>query len=235
MPGSSPKGKLAILDLKSELPHVKKILDVGPGWGTYSKLLRKENEEWDAVEIFEPYIRKFQLHKYYNNVYNTDIKDFKPTKGYDLVILGDILEHITFNEGVEVLRNIFSFTKYCLLSLPLDDETGADLENSHDYWHNIHEKHLSVWSNAQFLNVTHDLHAEIIGLKKYEELGVYLVACTQENNYLVEKITFFDKCKHQVISFDAGEAFKQKLKYYILKCTPGVIKKYRNKIKNETL
>jgi predicted SAM-dependent methyltransferase len=233
MPGSSPKGKIAILDIKKELPKVKKILDIGPGWGTYSKLLRKPNEEWDAVEVFEPYIRKFKLHKYYDNIYNVNIVDFKSTKKYDLVILGDVLEHLTLEQSLKTLKNIFSFSKYCLFSLPLDDETGVDLENSHDYWNNIHEKHLSAWSNSQFLNVISSLGGEVISLKKYKELGIYLVSCREEDNYINEYVSIFDKLKHRIISQDAGEAFVQKSKYYILKITPSfVIKKYQKSRKN---
>lgn len=228
MPGSSPKGKIAILDWRKELPGVKTILDVGPGWGTYSKLLRNPEEEWDAVEIFEPYIKKFKLHKYYNHIYNVNIVDFTSTRQYDLVILGDVLEHLPKEESLTVLKKIFSFSKYCLLSLPLDEETGANLDNAHDYWHNIHEIHLSEWSNYDFLKTVSDLGGEIIALKKYQELGVYLIACKQEDNYLQENISIFDRLKYHTVSLDGNEALKQKAKYYILKITPSfIIKKYK--------
>jgi hypothetical protein len=228
MPGSSPKGKIETLKLKKELVGIKHVLDIGPGWGTYHRLLKEEGEQWDAVEVFPDYIERFQLRKRYDKVYNIDILKFTPEKEYDLVILGDILEHVKKEDGVELLKKIFSYTRYCLISLPLDEETGVDLENAHDYWNNIHERHLAVWSNTDFVDTLRSIGAEILFLKKYEELGVYL-ATTKENSFVVEHIALHQKPKHTYIASDFGRNFLETPKYLLLKVVPSpLVKKLKS-------
>ena len=95
MPGSSTIGKLQVVEWVDELCDIKSIIDIGPGWGTYAKLLSSKKIEIDAIEIFKDYIQKINLNKYYKKIYNTNVCDFIFQKKYDLAILGDILEHIT--------------------------------------------------------------------------------------------------------------------------------------------
>ena len=52
MPGSSEKGKQKIKTFIEQLTPLT-VLDVGPGWRTYSALCRLSNKIWDAVEIYE--------------------------------------------------------------------------------------------------------------------------------------------------------------------------------------
>ena len=37
------------------------ILDVGPGWGTYSNILKEHIPQIDCVEVFEKYIVDYDL------------------------------------------------------------------------------------------------------------------------------------------------------------------------------
>ena len=75
------------------VPLSKRILDVGPGQGTYSELLRDLGYRIDAVEVFAPYVDRFNLRDKYDNVYIANILNFD-VKPYDFIILGDVLEHI---------------------------------------------------------------------------------------------------------------------------------------------
>ena len=77
----------------ASVPKHKRILDVGPGIGTYSDLLRSEGYRIDAVEIFAPYISKYNLLEKYDNVFIDDICKFD-FKDYDFIILGLSLIHI---------------------------------------------------------------------------------------------------------------------------------------------
>lgn len=77
-----------------------KILDVGAGGGTYYKLLGPQYN-WTAVEIWKEsaeYIKQF-----YNTVYQIDIRDFQYQEDYDLIIFGDILEHLSVEDAKKVL------------------------------------------------------------------------------------------------------------------------------------
>ena len=99
MPGSYPDGKGEIKDfIIKEFTKETKILDVGPGRGIYGQNLNK-NFTIDCVEIFPRYITDYNLSEIYNNIFISDILDFDYSE-YDLLIMGDVLEHILFPEEI---------------------------------------------------------------------------------------------------------------------------------------
>lgn len=77
-------------------------LDVGACDGKWHGLLG-HYLTMDAVEIFEPNIEEHQLRYKYRHVYNCDILDYHYS-WYDLIIFGDVLEHMTVRDAQEVLR-----------------------------------------------------------------------------------------------------------------------------------
>ena len=86
--------------IRETFPANSEILDVGACDGKWAQLL-PEYENMDAVEVFEPsanYIRGM-----YREVFNVDISDFK-YKHYDLIIFGDVIEHLTVENAQKVLR-----------------------------------------------------------------------------------------------------------------------------------
>jgi hypothetical protein len=113
------------------IPSDAKILDVGPGSGTYAHLLR-ERYHIDGLEIFEPYIDRFGLRQFYNNVIVGNILEFD-FSGYDYIIMGDILEHIKLEDATKLLENINNHCK-CLVAVPYLFEQG-------EWEGNIHETH----------------------------------------------------------------------------------------------
>jgi autotransporter strand-loop-strand O-heptosyltransferase len=115
------------------VPTSKRILDVGPGIGTYSELLRSLGYRIDAVEIYEPYIEKYGLRAKYDNVYVGDITTFD-TSDYDFIIMGDVLEHIPTDDAVKLIRNIVS-TKECMVAIPYEMEQGEHEGNIHETHH----------------------------------------------------------------------------------------------------
>ena len=112
----------------------KKILDVGPGKGTYSLLLMGMGYQMDCIEIWEPYVNEFGLHEKYDNVHIGNIVDFD-ISAYDYIILGDILEHLTSADGVALINKINDLGKECLVAVPYEMEQG-------EYYGNVHESHL---------------------------------------------------------------------------------------------
>ena len=143
------------------------ILDVGAGCGTYKDLL-KEYKKMDAVEVFKPNIRNYNLESKYRNVYNVNICDFT-YEYYGLVIFGDILEHLEVEEAQEVLDYAMEHSKEVLVALPYLYEQGIE-EN------NVYEIHKQA-----------DLTPEIV-LKRYPRLKLlfgdnlygYYVKLTEE-------------------------------------------------------
>lgn len=112
----------------------KKILDVGPGIGTYSDLLRNHGYYMDCVEIHEPYVINYQLDKKYDNVFIQSIVDFH-FDYYDFIIIGDVLEHLSVEDAQSIIKKIVNNGKKCLIAVPYLMEQG-------EHEGNIHETHL---------------------------------------------------------------------------------------------
>lgn len=111
-----------------------KILDVGPGCGTYSFLLRDLGYKMDCLEIFEPYVIDFDLKEKYDNVHIGNVVNFN-FSSYDYVIMGDVFEHISFEDAKNVLDRVNLHTIKCMIAVPFDSEQG-------EHFGNVHEIHL---------------------------------------------------------------------------------------------
>ena len=105
------------------------ILDVGAGSGTYGKML--EGYMVDAVEVYGPNIDKYGLREIYRNVYNVDIRDFL-YGWYDLVIFGDVLEHLDVEEAQEVLRYACQHSKNVIVAVPYLYKQGIEEGNVYE-------------------------------------------------------------------------------------------------------
>jgi SAM-dependent methyltransferase len=120
-----------------------RILDVGAGCGTYSDLLKPLGyENIDCVEVFEDYIHKFNLNNKYNNVYLGDITklDIDFSK-YDLIILGDVLEHIDLPDAKILLNKIGDVNT--IIGVPFNSPQG-------EHFGNLNEIHLQ--EDLTFMN-----------------------------------------------------------------------------------
>ena len=119
-----------------------KILDVGPGAGMYGGLLSQYSNvlyrnlgfKLDCLEIYPPYIEKYNLKNIYENVFIGDICSFDFTN-YDYIILGDILEHLTIKDAQRVINKINDNNQKCVVAVPYLSKQG-------EHEGNIYETHL---------------------------------------------------------------------------------------------
>lgn len=116
-----------------------RILDVGAGQGKYRALL-PEYEYVYAVEVFEPYVRDNQLEKLYHKVYTQDVREFADAYGYSLltgmvVIMGDVLEHLTRDEAQHVLHEFRRYVQEIIVVVPYEYPQGEEDGN-------VHQEHL---------------------------------------------------------------------------------------------
>jgi hypothetical protein len=127
MPWSSEQGKHELMARLHELTHPgSSVLDVGPGAGTYGNLLRaSEYTNVDALEVFEPYVSRFSLPAKYRKVTVGDIRDHTPTSRYDLIILGDVLEHISTRDAQSLLLRLPMICNAAIFSVPWCFKQGA--------------------------------------------------------------------------------------------------------------
>lgn len=154
MPYSSTLCKGEIRDWLRAMRPVT-VLDVGAGSGVYSRLFRATLPlaTWVAVEIHEPYVERFGLKFLYEHVLVSDALDLKVKPGtYDVVLLGDVLEHLTEARATQLLRRALRWSaKGVIVSIPLGDCPQGPSEG------NEHEAHLTSWTYAEFMALATEL------------------------------------------------------------------------------
>jgi hypothetical protein len=107
MSSSAEEGRALMLKwITSRNP--RSVVDVGAGSGTYGKALRAAMPARDpymiGVEVWHPYISHFGLPSIYDLVLHRDVRSL-PLDEWprtDIVILGDVLEHMTEADAVRV-------------------------------------------------------------------------------------------------------------------------------------
>ena len=117
--GSYTEGKTeAVKWICANFSRGSTCLDVGACDGKWSDLLR-DYLIMDGVEVWQPYINKHNLKTKYHRLFETDIRGFEYGV-YDLIIFGDIIEHLSVEDAKRVLdyatfhcRNMIVAVPYC--------------------------------------------------------------------------------------------------------------------------
>lgn len=211
MPNSYSFFKEEVKDfLINNISKNKRILDVGPGIGTYSKLIREYGYKIDCVEIYEPYITKYNLKELYDNVFVGDIINFD-ISNYDFIILGDVLEHIDTDNARKLIKTISETGKQCLVAIPYLMEQG-------EHEGNIHETHLQPDLTPEVMTTR---YPELDVLFSNNFYGYYLskdssnkveksfVLYTNESYYEITK-----KCIESIRQYSSLPIFVYTLNFY---------------------
>ncbi|HEY7102297.1 MAG TPA: class I SAM-dependent methyltransferase [Mycobacteriales bacterium] len=164
MPRSLVEGKAWISHLVARLRPAT-VLDVGPGQGTYSDLLRgcTPGASWSCVEIFAPYVEMFDLHSKYDHVYVADIRRFSWPGNFDVVILGDVLEHMVLSDALAAWAAVRAHARHVVLSIPIVEYPQGV------HYGNEHEVHLEVWDHETVLEQLPGVRC----WRRYRSIGVY--------------------------------------------------------------
>lgn len=123
------------------------VLDVGCGYGKYGVLLREYLESHpvvDGVEAWEPYIKDHKLKGIYRRVYLQDVTEMETEtlNNYDLVMMGDVIEHIEKDAALDLLKRISGWVIICT---PFDHfHTDEGLPPT--------EAHVSHWTEQDFID-----------------------------------------------------------------------------------
>ena len=135
MPTSYPLYKDSVRNwILNNFSYETRILDIGAGCGTYSDLIRGYGYKLDAIEIWEPYITKYDLKNKYNWVYERNVMNmpFNVLEAYDFYILGDVLEHLSVEDAQWLLSYLRLKGKKFLIavpySMPQDEYEGNKYE-----------------------------------------------------------------------------------------------------------
>ena len=197
MPHSKKAGKKTIVkwveQLKSnnKLIH-KAVLDIGVGEGTYLNWLKHKyrpggdkyqtlkqiwlinggplsDSKWTGVEVWSPYIEQFDLREKYDMILNTDIRkiDYSAIGPFDVAVAGDVLEHMSKEDAIDVVKNILEISTYLFISIPIIYYPQGE-EHGNPY-----EKHIKDdWSHGEML----DTFPQIVKHQIGRRVGVYMLS-----------------------------------------------------------
>ena len=172
MPRSDKEGKKEIAEWCKNLEGINKIIDIGVGSGTYAKMFRKLRLFPDStligIEAWEPYIKEYSLNERYHTIINEDVRkvDFSKIGQVDLVVMGDVLEHITKEEAVALVNVLSQFTRYAIISIPIIHYPQDEYEGNP---YEIHVK--DDWSHKEVLESFSNFKETFEG----ERIGCYLL------------------------------------------------------------
>ena len=138
--------------IRQDFPREATILDVGACDGKWRRLL-PEYPNMDAVEAFEPNLKNLQS---YRNVFHADICDLS-YEWYDLVIFGDIVEHLSVEAAKNELEYARDRCRDMIVAVPFLYEQGA------------------IYGNPYEVHIQDDLTPEIFG-ERYPGFEVLLRA-----------------------------------------------------------
>ena len=157
MPTSNPYQINDILELII-LTSPKSLLDIGVGFGKYGFLAREYLElydgrekygDWqrriDGIEAFGNYITPLQR-QIYSNIFSGNASDIVPElkNNYDLILMIDVLEHFSLEEGTKLLKECLKHGRNLAVSTPWDIGVQGD------HFGNPYETHRFQWEKKHF-------------------------------------------------------------------------------------
>src|SRR5438477_6170404 len=166
MPSSRPNTVPTIIHLLRQLKP-RSILDVGVGFGKWGHLFREytdileaerdprryERKNWqvkiDGIEGHAAYLT--EMHRYlYNDIHLGNACDLiTKLPPYDLVFMGDVIEHLEKPAGMQLLRDAWARCNKAIIVTTPKYETGQT-----DLCGNELERHRSLWGAKDFRQFT---------------------------------------------------------------------------------
>lgn len=131
------------------------VIDIGPGWGKYGLACREylpSINHVDAIEV--PPGRLPAQDVIYDHVYTGDARECRAGffEVYDMALIIDVIEHMSLEDGHELLERILKDNCRAIVSTP------KVFVNQHDD-HNPYETHVSCWTWEDF--VPHGIKVDV--------------------------------------------------------------------------
>jgi SAM-dependent methyltransferase len=184
----------------------RSVLDVGIGFGKWGHLFREyldivpserdpdryNRPNWqvtiDGIEGFPRYITP--AHRYfYNELFLGDMRHTLPTLGkYDVVFIGDAIEHIEKEEGILFLRDCLRHSNKALIVT-----TPAEWVVQDAVCDNPLEIHRSFWTRADF-------HALGRGVTAVTENSILVAALAKEGIPIPLAVSYIPPNRETVLS-----------------------------------
>jgi phospholipid N-methyltransferase len=166
MPASHPENKpWSAVEIKKLNPQT--VLDVGVGSGVYRNIIKNivnPDAVIHGIEAWEPYVEMFDLKNRYDKIFVQDAREFEDFH-YDLVIFGDVLEHMPESDAVALWEKVAKQAKYALIAIPIMHyPQGAAGGNPFE----VH--HEEDWNTERVLKT----FTGIITYKEFSQTGAFI-------------------------------------------------------------
>ncbi len=162
MPSSRPELIPFVINVVMQL-QPRSILEVGTGFGKYGFLFREYLDIWgaaadpkrlaaenwqiliDGIECFPDYIGDVQRHIYNRIIIGDALEEIDRLGQYDLVFLGDVIEHFPKEDGQLLLQKCLEHAnRMTLVTTPnYFNPQGPE-------YGNVHETHHCLWTRDDF-------------------------------------------------------------------------------------
>jgi len=181
MPFSSYTGKDATIGwFRSHEQTITRILDIGVGSGTYIECIKEkakvcEAAEWIGIEVWEPYIKQYNLDERYDIILNQDVRtiNWGNMGKFSVALAGDILEHMTKNEAIALVENVLNIAEVLVISIPIIYYPQEEYEG------NPYEEHIKPdWSHDEVV-ATWGHQITEMAVMPGADVGVYLLRKTR--------------------------------------------------------
>ncbi len=137
------------------------VLELGAGKFTYLNLI-KQNFHKTAIDISENAINHSKEQGIYNDYILgdvTNLQNYIADKSFDTIVAFDLIEHVTKEQGLELLKNIEKIAKH---SVVIYTPNGFLPQGEFD--NNPFQKHLSGWDFEEMEKLGYKVYG-INGLK----------------------------------------------------------------------
>lgn len=150
-------------------------LDIGAGAGKYGHLVRAmlPYSTIHAVEVWDPYVSAFKLRSLYDKVIKHDVRKIH-NFNYDLVIMGDVLEHMTKEDAVAVMDQVKAQARCAIISIPICPMPQGHVhdnpyeEHIKDDW--THEEVMETFSNIFEYQLFDETATYFLDYREYESV-----------------------------------------------------------------
>ncbi len=161
MPTSTPYAVPIVASVLRQLRPTS-VLDVGIGFGKYGFVVREYLDVWDladyrdygsdqwrtrleGIEATPEYITPLQEYLY-DTIHRGEAQTIiDGLRRFDVIIMGDVLEHFEKDEGRRLVRKLYEHADSCVLLM-----FPPDCERNESVLHNPYESHRSAWNRRDF-------------------------------------------------------------------------------------
>lgn len=170
--------------LIARAPDLHTALDIGAGRGKYGRMVRelRPDVHTTAIEVDSEYVESFGLRSLYDTVRNVPACRLleSPDAEWDLVTLGDVLEHMPKSQGLDVLHYLVYRARYLWVQYPNHYRQGSLAGHAS-------EAHMSVWTRADF----DALHADYLWYESSFLVGVVINGYANAGAHIYEVMEDF--------------------------------------------